>query len=367
MLGLVLLLVAGCDEKRAQREESPPAATDEPAAATGAAAVAPEIANAVEAAAKQAERQAPGAAEMAPPPDGILGLERADAEAALGSMPKIALATAGEEPRVQLGGEVSDKQRGRMEIAIRTGPQAAMPTTAFDLAVSTGKPSSDDPESSADAQRVFDITSAGLGGQQPGAVPEQAVQAIAKLKGSDISFSVQQGMPIGPPSIERAKGSAQDLDLMMTATADALVSMQVAYPTQPVGKGAMWMATSREVFMGTDVVAYRLYKVAEVDASGVVLEVNTKRYASGGRLQMPGLEDNSLVQFQGTDEGQLRAVPGSALPVEGRLLQRLAAVVQAPSDPERAAPMQFEIRTVFSFPGKEGASGAPPSAPQGSQ
>lgn len=366
-LSLAALLIVGCDDKQAKKSDT--GATRDEQAKTGAtssaSAVAPEIANAVQAAALQAQQAAPSTGEAAPPPDGILGLERANAEVALGSAPKLSLATAGSEPRVQLGGPLAEKQPGRVEIAIRTGPQAAMPTTAFELVVGTGKLKGEDPESLADTERVFDVKAAGLGGQQPGTVPEQAKAAISKLKGSEIVFPTREGVPVGSPRVERAKGSAQDLDLMVTATADALQSMQIVYPQQPVGKGAMWMVTSREVFMGTDVVSYRLYKVAEADASGAVLEVNTKRYAAASRLHMPGLEDNTIVQFQGTDEGQLRAVPGQQLPVEGRLMQRLGAVVQAPGDPDRAAPVQFEVRTLFSFPAKAGANGTAATAPGG--
>ncbi len=309
----------------------------------------PELAAAVRQAAKQAAAGAASGDESQPPPNGILGSERADAEAKAGSLPKVTVGSTGSEPRVALGGGLPGKVPGSFEVAIRAG-RGAMPSVAFKVEVSEAAAEAKEEGAAAQQQLTFAVKGAGLAARQPGQLPPSAGDDIAKLKGSTVEFPVADGYLFGMPTVKRAKGALEDLDMMLTVSADAMGTIYVAYPKEPVGNGAFWMVTSREVFMGSDVVAYRMYKVAAASPTEVSLEVNTKRYLAAPHVGFPGLTEREVVQFQGQDEGQLRLKVGRALPVDGQLSQRMLAVVRVPDQPERGAPFQFESQVSFAFP-----------------
>ncbi len=363
--GLLLIATAGCDKpeqkskiQEAETKQSEGEGTASPS--DTAAAMAPEIANAVQEAAQQA-KSAPGAGDKAPPPDGILGQERADQEAPVGSPPTLTLGGNGSEPRFQLGGPLpTSKAKGQIEISIRTGPQAAMPTVQFALQMKQDEPKGDDPLQTADAELLFSIEGVGLSPSQLGQLPKEAEAAIGKLKGSQVVFPLQAGAPVGSPRLERSKGTMDDLELMLMGTADALRSSLVSYPKEPVGKDAVWMVTSREVFMGADVVAYRLHRVLQVSEQSAVIQVDTKRYLAAPKLGLPGVGSQPVVQFVGSDEVKLRVVPGQALPVEGELVQRLGGVAQS-QDPDRPLQVKMELRSSVAFPIAAGQANADPS------
>jgi hypothetical protein len=69
-------------------------------------------------------------------------------------------------------------------------------------------------------------------------------------------------------------------------------------------------------------------------------------------LALPGIVDNEVLQFEATDEAQLRFVPGQRLPVEGQILQRLGAVLSSGGN---QTPIQIESRSLFAFPAPAGA------------
>ncbi len=354
-VGFVLVSASvGCDkaeQSKANQSESKQSEQEEATSPSStASAMAPEIANAVQQAAAQA-KSSTGSAEGAPPPDGILGLERANQEAPMGSPPKLTLGGNGSEPRVVLGGPLpTSGGKGQIEITVRTGPQAAMPTVLFGLDVGRSEAKSEDPLDAADEDLTFSVQQVSLSPSQLGQLPKEAQAAIQKLKQSKVVFGLDAGAPVGSPRILRTKGSLEDLELMMMGTADGLRSALVSYPKEPVGKDAVWMVTSREVFLGADVVAYRLHRIVEVGQDAVVVKVDTKRYLATPKLGLPGVGSHPIEQFQGSDEATLRIVPGVALPAEGEIVQRLGAVAQADGDPGRAMQVKMELRSQVTFP-----------------
>jgi hypothetical protein len=350
-------LIAACDTASQQESRSRPPV--EPSAQPSASAPRSnaadnELAEVVEKAAQElAQPLEPDPGAGGPPPNGILGPERAQREAASGSVPKLTLATPGSEPRVNLApNRVADKQPGQIEMAVRTGPRAALPTVVFRLEALA-------PKAEADATGlVLDVLSADLGAQQPGQIPESTAQSIKKLKGTRFGATLRNNALVGALRFERAKAAAADLDLLLTTATDALTSVVASLPEEPVGKGATWMVSSRETFMGTDVVAYRLFRVEEVSAEGVIVNLDTKRYMAGGALALPGIVDNEVLQFEATDEAQFRFVPGQRLPVEGQLLQQLSSVLSSGGN---QTPVQLEARALFAFPARSGAGSTGPA------
>lgn len=356
VLMLSALPLWACNKSEQDESQRPSSAASAKASAstTGRPFTDSELADAVQQAA--ADLANPPAADSAaadgPPPNGLLGKERAQKEAALGSAPKLTLASNGSEPRVSLNpGPLVDKQPGQIEVAMRTGPRAALPTVVLRLEATPPKPAASLPAagSAEAAANLFNLSvlEAGLGAQQPGQIPASTAEAIKKLKGTQFKAKLEGGALIGGFAFERAKAALPELDLLLAASADALTSIVTSVPSEPVGKGATWIVSSRETFMGTDVVAYRLFRVEETPSDGVIVSIDTKRYASGGALALPGIVDNELVQFEATDEAQFRLVPGQRLPVEGQLLQHLNAVLSSGGN---QSPVQLEARALFAFP-----------------
>lgn len=360
VLGVIGLggLTSGCHKDEPQVSSAPKAS----AAATASAR--PQVADSdlAEAVAKAAEDMedpegAQGSAN-GPPPNGVLGAVRAQREAVLGAAPKLTLATNGSEPRVSLlTTAAANAQAGQIELAVRTGARSALPTVVLRL-------EGEQPKAAAKGAAVenadatpkevrWDVAASELGRSQPGQIPPDTAKLIAKLKGSVLVTPVYGDLPMGSTHFERSKAAPDDLDLVLTTASDALTSAFSALPREPVGQGATWLVSSRETFLGTDVVAYRMFKVEKVGSDGVIVNVDTKRYAAGGSLGLPGLVDNEVLQFSGTDEGQFRLVPGQRLPVEGQLMMRLGAIV---SHDENQTPVQIETRALFGFPAVTAAS-----------
>ena len=347
------VLVTGCDRSEEQKADSPSgtAATGEQAeqGVVSEPVLDPEIANAVAEASEQA-MAAGSAAAGGPPPDGILGKAKADAEALPGTAAKLTVGGTGEGNRLQLRGALPRKRSGRAEIAVRTGPRSALPSIEFALEVI---PPKGETSSGEYAIRVVDSK---LAAQQPGQIPAAVEKQVRTLEGSAFQYAVRDGNPVGSPRHELPKGAEAQLDQILQAASDLLSSVWIAMPEQAVGQGAFWMTTSRETFAGTDVVAYRMVTVKTLTPQRAELEVKTRRYSAGGSLGVDGFEQSNLRQFQGEDTAQLELVPGNSLPTRAQIKQTLLAIVE---EQGRAAPVQFEARATFEFPADASAIAKP--------
>jgi hypothetical protein len=325
-----------------QREEKRPSIESAPAASASTRTVADK---GIESALQEASKQAANAGGAdAPPRDGILTLTRADAEALANAPAKVTLGSSGAEPRYKLtAGEFTQPIRGEIEVAIRTGPNAAMPTVLFKLKADTLKAASSEPTL---ARVRLDVVEAGLGSEQPGNIPPAIAQQVQLLKGSSFEYSAEHGKVIGPPKFTRAKNAPEDSELLLSAAGTALDAALLAFPDEPVGKDGFWLVTARGKFQGSDVVSYRMVKVTEASQNAFMLDINTRRYAVGNRLEMPGLEGTELIQYQSSDKGQVALVPGSLLPAQATLQQSVMALVNT----ERGrVPVQIEVQARLAF------------------
>ena len=83
---------------------------------------------------------------------------------------------------------------------------------------------------------------------------------------------------------------------------------------KPLGAGGYFMVTSRDDFLGLDLVTYRLVKVKSVTAEVATLDVSTKRYAASRTFDFPGLPpdiEKTLAEFQSTSEGTVELPLGA--------------------------------------------------------
>lgn len=297
-----------------------------------------------EAVANAAEGQPAGAAEASkgPPPDGILGAARADAESKVGSAPKVVMGSSGSEPRVTLTSTLPTQPRsGTSELSLRTGA-SMLPTTELRYETVFGSGA----DETAASRFTLKVVGADLAANQSARIPEEMAQELRKLKGSTFRFPAGDVLT-GTPSFELAKGANSELETLMQAAAAALTEAIPVLPAEPVGAGAFWMTTSRESLLGADVVAYRMTKLSELEGDRAVLEVTTKRYLAAGGIGLPGIEQAPVRQFQAESTTQMTVVSKERLPIDGQSQTSLRALVERNGEP---LPVQVEMRSLFAFP-----------------
>ena len=250
---LLGVLLVGCDKKEAQRDADGESAAD---AGKGkgkpskAATDEPDLAEAME---NVAADRAPamGAAPGGPPPTGIFGPGEADKAAAKGSAATFALGGEGSEPRVLLGPgpKPGSKRSGTVDLATQSDPQQGAIPIQFTVTVEAQKPKVEGDAALALTTVVTKVTGAKI--NAPG-VPADLSAAVGKLKGSSVQYQVgADGVAVNVHS-EIPKGVEPGFRDPVQALADLLVGLTLPYPTKPVGVGALWMVTTRDVVMGLE-------------------------------------------------------------------------------------------------------------------
>jgi hypothetical protein len=160
-------------------------------------------------------------------------------------------------------------------------------------------------------------------------VPRELEARIAGLKGARVTYQIG---PDGAGSNYQTEGgpSAGDVRDQLRMLEDALALLTLPRPTEPVGVGAVWMATSRDGIFGMDLVTYRLVKVEEVVGDKVTLSIGTKRYAANDKFSMAGLEANApkeLLEFQARSDGRLTFGVGAPFPESGEIQSMFGAAL----------------------------------------
>jgi hypothetical protein len=114
--------------------------------------------------------------------------------------------------------------------------------------------------------------------------------------------------------------------MVVRSIAEALETVTVGFPKEPVGKGGYWLVTTRDNSGGADVVAYRLVKLDAIDGDELSLSVSTKRYSASNKLSLVGLPPGAeLEQFQSTTEGKLTVHKGTPIATNGTTKQSFLA------------------------------------------
>ncbi|MET0792337.1 MAG: hypothetical protein ABW061_12515 [Polyangiaceae bacterium] len=342
---LLSALLMGCDKKEAQRDSE-----DESAADAGkqkpskAATDEPDLARAMEGVA--ADRgAAQGAAAGGPPPNGIFAPGEADKAAAKGSPASFTLGSDGAEPRVLLGPgpKPGTKRSGTVDLATQSDPQQGAIPIQFNVTVEAQKPKSEGDAGVPLTQIVTKVTSAKI--NAPG-VPADLSAAVAKLKGSAVQYQVGADGAASNVHSEVPKGVDPGFRDPVQALSDLLVGLALPYPTKPVGVGAFWMVTTRDVAMGLDVVSYRLVKVEKVEGNVVSLSLNTKRYAASPAFELEGLPPEApktMGEFRAQSEGKLTLVAGEAFLKSGEV-QSVVGASLGPADSKQRAMVQVQSR-----------------------
>lgn len=357
LLSLASLLgstLVACEKKEPPKEAEPASAKkdggleDEQMAGAD-----PDLAKAMQAA--NSQQKQPNSAG-GPPLNGIFGPGEADKAAAKGAPATFALANDGAEPRVQLGPALKAglKRSGTVDIATQSDPQQGAIPIQFGVTLEVNKPKPEKAEGDAPAAAVTSstvvvkVTSAKI--NAPG-VPADLSNAVSKLKGSRIDYTVGADGVASGMHIEIAKGVDAGFRDPVQALADLLASVTLPVPNKPVGVGAFWMVTTRDVVMGLDVVSYRLVKVEKVEGTSVSLSLNTKRYAASPAFELDGLPPEApktMGEFRSAAEGKLTLSAGEVLPKSGEVQSLIGAALGAVETKQRAM-VQVQSRANLSF------------------
>lgn len=344
---LVLMPMGGCEEPPPppKTESASPEAegeTQKPAAD-------PRIERAM-AAARTGALPAATSQGLSPPPAGLLERQAADREVAAGAPAVLVFGDAGSVPRRLLanratakktaaGGGKAASESGRLTLRARSGA-SLLPT--LDLDWRTSLPREDSPAFQ------FLLETAAPSAQQPGRLPADAGETIAALSGSSVRVLLSDGLPIAP---EATLKGGPALAMAFEGASHLLAHLSLGYPDQPVGTGAYWMLKSRERYLGADTVAYKMVRVSALSPTSAKLDVNIRRYLVDRSLQVEGLPEHTVVQFQAEGSATIDLPEGGVLPAQAELSERVLAMLSVASNrPGQALPFQSEVGGSWRLP-----------------
>jgi hypothetical protein len=346
---LLLLSLAGCQKNETKTEaESTKKDKASDSSASKVEAIDPDLAEAVAAASvapKEGNAPANAQAQGGPPPDGVFAPGAADKELPRGGMPKITLGSEGADPKQLLGPKSPSKLTGTIQVAMQTDPRQGAIPVLLNVSIEPKKVEAPkEGEKNAVSQPVtVRITGAKI--DAPG-VPKDIDEQISKLKGSKVEYSILPGGAGAGFRFEATKGTPEEFKDVVRSLSDTLTLLTIPYPDKPLGAGGFFMVTSRDDFLGLDLVTYRMIRVKEVTPQGVTLDVNTKRYSASRNFDLPGLPpevDKTLAEFQAQSDGTLQYPLGALLPTQGQINSQVAAQLGA-KDPGKRAMLQFQTR-----------------------
>lgn len=345
---MLVAMLTGCDEKP---KTVAPSKGDKAAEKKSASDAKLEAAMAAASAAAGQGKKA--AAQEGPPPNGIFDPGAADKVMPLGAEPKVEMASDGAEPRVALlSSAASWKGSSVITTGVRLGPRNALPSIEFTAALGPEKKDKKDAKDAKDAPPpnallalLGDVTAAKLSADQPGKLPEGLNKEIAKLKGSQLRWKSSDLGVAREPSAVISKEAPADLQRSLDAAAEAMFYLSVPPPPKPVGVGAAWIAGSRQVISGIEVVSYRLYKVKSVSPEGVQLTLESHEFSVRDTLDMPGLPKGAtLGQFEATTQGEIELPARESLGSKGKIARQVTLGIKAENAPPGAM-MSLQIAT----------------------
>lgn len=377
------LVVAACAVLSGCEDKKPPAtSTSDGGAVSDKPAVDPNIAKAMAAASSRAGGGAAQQLTGGPPQNGVFAPGAADKELKPNAPPKVTLGSDGTPPRVTLGAMQPPPGFRRdltVQVMMRSGRQG-MPPVDFALGLQVQKPKppggaapgasagapaaappSPAPASSEESgvpgsvDVVATVKGVRLSPSQSGGVPKEFEDLLIKLKGSKLTFRVGPNGAGDAFRYELAKGADPSLENAMRALSESLATFTLPYPDKPIGAGAFWMATTRESAIGSEVIAYRMVKVAEVSNNQIKLTVNTKRYATDAKFDLPELPKGTtynLDQFDSQGEGEFEIKVGTPFPVSGDATLSFNAALAPANQGDQRLMVQSQTRAAFELAGK---------------
>ncbi|WP_437758305.1 hypothetical protein [Sorangium sp. So ce1389] len=291
-------------------------------------------------------RPAPGGATDGPPENGVFS-PAAAAAALPKDMPyKIEVIDAGGEPRARLAAKIDPKseQKVAITLGLRMGGPQGMPNLELGVSLKAEKPA-DKPKEGADAAAaaavaaptkvLAKVTSATLASMSVGGPPKELADALAKLKGSSLRYDLSPANVVSNQKVELPKDADPGLQPLVGALGETIALVTPPLPDKPVGPGAYWMVTDRAVASGAQlpVLRYRVFKIEKVEGDLVSLSVDTRQYAEGADLKLPGPNGDvtlTIDRLESSGKASLSWSPSSFAPGTADASQRLQALLVPP-------------------------------------
>lgn len=289
------------------------------------------------------ERPAPGGgAADGPPANGVFSLQ-----AALAALPKdvpykIEVIDEGSEPKARLAPKIDPKAEQKLNITLglRMGGPQGLPNLDLGVSFKAEKPA-DGPKDAAPAagaaptKVIAKVTSATLASMSIGGPPKELGDALAKLKGSALRYDLSPANVVSNQRPELAKDADPGLQPIIAALGEAIALLTPPLPDKPVGAGAYWMVTDRAVVSGAQlpVLRYRVFKIEKVEGDVVSFSVDTRQYAEGADLKLPGPNGDvtlTIDRIESSGKGSLAWSPPSLAPATADASQRLQALLVPP-------------------------------------
>jgi hypothetical protein len=363
-IAVLALSVAGCEDKPTVVADDAGVVDSGPpkpvlGGKLGAAVAAAESAQA-------APRSSAGAAN-GPPETGIFAPGAANAAHPPNTPAKVEVLGEGSDPKIALALSPKDEQRAVLSVSVRLGPQSALPSIDFGLLFKLDKPKAKDDKSKGDSDKagpvqvIATVAAATLAKEQPGQLPKELADAIAKLKGTEIRYQLTPEGAIVNLTATLSKDSDDPgnpglkglTETTIKALTETITLMTVPLPQKPLGVGGYWMVTDRSASVGVEVVRYRVFKVEKIEQGHATLSLTTRQYAAKGEIDL-GAASNGVLpfdRFESQGKGSIEWTAGALLPPNSQVLQGLAAQAGGPKGgPARG--LQIEMSSKSSEPEK---------------
>ncbi|KYF90477.1 hypothetical protein BE17_41925, partial [Sorangium cellulosum] len=260
------------------------------------------------------------------------------------------------------------EQKVAITLGLRMGGPQGLPNLELGVSLKAEKPA-DKPKEGAEAPAagaaptkvLAKVTSATLASMSVGGPPKELADALAKLKGSSLRYDLSPANVVSNQKIELAKDADPGLQPLVGALGEAIALVTPPLPDKPLGPGAYWMVTDRAVASGAQlpVLRYRVFKIEKVEGDLVSLSVDTRQYAEGADLKLPGPNGDvtlTIDRLESSGKATLTWSPSSFAPGTADASQRLQALLVPPG----AAGQQNAQRSVAQV--ELTAKFAPPAA-----
>lgn len=289
------------------------------------------------AAAESAQAAPPAAAGAAngPPETGVFAPGAADAALPPNAPAKVELLGEGSDPKVALALTPKDEQKAVLTVSVRLGPQAALPSIDFGMSFKVDKPKDKGDKGRGDGEKaaptpiqvLATVVSAAPAKEQPGQLPKDLIEAIAKLKGSELRYQLTPEGAIVDLKTTLGKDTDASSDAGVQALREAITLMTVPLPQKPVGVGGYWMAIDRSSSFGVEVIRYRVFKVEKIEQGHATLSLDTRQYASKAEVDLGPISNGPLQidRFDSQGKGSIAWSAGSLLSTGSQVNQRLIA------------------------------------------
>ncbi len=326
-----------------------------------------------EAASGSTEKKGPaaGGAADGPPESGVFSASDAAAALPKNAPYKIEVISDGSEPRARLAAKPDPKSEQKLDITLglRLGGPQGLPNLELGVSLKAEKPA-DAPKrgrgrargerGSDEGDRQDRVGDARL---DVGRRPAEAARGRAReAEGSALRYELSPANVVSNLQFELSKDADPGLQPLIGALGEAIALLTPPLPDKPVGAGAYWMVTDRVVASGAQlpVLRYRVFKIEKVEGGAVSLSVDTRQYAEGADLKLPGPNGEitmTIDRLDSSGKGTLTWSPSSFAPGVADASQRLQALLVPPGATAQQAAQRSVAQVELS------AKFAPPAAP----